>query len=229
MREKQSPTQFTDKVALLFLLLLSDPERKWHVHDFRREGISMGWASEILSALHDSHLVEREYRGKFSYTTLVSPQRLIGTWTERYSFSMNRQYSFRSVQKNILSELKTACKKEKKPPYALTLHTGANLLAPYVKSPAVHAYLEAKSFGRTLAFLKKALDLRQVMDGGTIHFYEPFCKEAVFKNTRILRGFRVVSNLQLYLDLFHHGLRGYEHSTHLKHTLEERRISLWSK
>lgn len=228
MRGQQSPTQFTDKVALLFLLLLSDPGRKWHVHDFRQEGISMGWASEILSALRDSHLVEREYRGKFSYTTLVSPQRLIGAWTERYSFSMNRKYSFRSRQENVLAELKTAYKNEGKPLYALTLHSGANLLAPYVKSTAVHAYLEPKSFGRTLPLLKKALNLKQVMDGGTIHFYEPFCKEAVFKNTRMVRGFRVVSNLQLYLDLFHHGLRGYEHSTHLKHTLEERGISLWS-
>ena len=189
----------------------------------------MGWASEILSALHDSDLVEREYRGKFSYTTLGSPQRLIGAWAERYSFSMNRKYSFRSGQKNILAELKGTYKNEKRPLYALTLHTGANLLAPYVKSPAVHAYLEPKGFGRTLSFLKKALNLKQVMDGGTIHFYESFYKEAVFKNTRMVRGFRVVSNLQLYLDLFHHGLRGYEHSAHLKHTLEERGINLWSK
>lgn len=229
MKEKQSPTQFTDKVALLFLLLLSDPGRKWHVHDFRQEGISTGWTSEILSALHDSRLVEREYRGRFSYTTLVSPQQLVRAWTERYSFSMNRKYSFRSAKKNLLAELKTVYGDEKKAPYALTLHTGANLLAPYVKSQAVHAYLEPKSFGRTLSVLKKTLNLKQVMDGGRIYFYEPFLKNAAFKNARMVRGFRVVSNLQLYLDLFHHGLRGYEHSNHLKQTLEERGISLWSK
>jgi len=227
MRRKYSLPRFTDKAAQLILLLLSDPEKKWHIHDFQKVGISAGWTSEILTALHRSDLVRREYRGRWSYTTIVSPQRLVGAWTERYAFSMNRQCSFQSGRKNILGDLKKVFEKEKNPPYALTLHTGANLVAPYVKPSSVHAYLHPRSFGKTLSFVTRALNLKQVMDSGDVHFCEPHYKEAVFRNTQIIRGFRVASNLQLYLDLFHHGLRGYEHSTHLKRTLEERGISLW--
>lgn len=227
MKGKYSLRRFTDKAAQLILLLLSDPDRKWHIHDFQEVGVSAGWTSEILTALHHADLVKREYHGKWSYTTLLSPRRLIGAWTEKYSFSMNRRCSFQSNQKNILADLKRVFEKEKKPPYALTLHTGANLVAPYVKSSAVHAYLHPRSFGETLAFVTRALNLRQVMDGGNVHLCEPYYKEAVFRNSQTIRGFRVVSNLQLYLDLFHSGLRGYEHSTHLKRTLEERGITLW--
>jgi hypothetical protein len=228
MKGKSKLPEFTDKTALLLFLMLRDPDRKWHVRDFRSAGVSTGRASEILTALHSAELVEREYRGKWSYTALVSPSRAIGAWTEKYAFSMNRCYAFRSSGKSVLSELKKLYQERDTAPYALTLHTGANLVAPYVKSDVVHSYLSPRGFGKTLSHITKALELKQVVDSGDVHFYEPFYRRAVFENAQSVRGYRVVSNFQMYLDLFHHGLRGYEHAIHLKRTLEERGIALWS-
>jgi hypothetical protein len=228
MKGKRRFPEFTDKTALLLLLMLSDPNRRWHVRDFHGVGVSTGRASEILTLLHSADLVKREHRGKLSYTALLSPPRVIGAWTEKYAFSMNRCYAFRSEGRNVLAELKKLYQKKQAVPYALTLHTGANLVAPYVKSDVVHSYLNPRGFGRTLSRITKALGLRQVIDSGNIHFYEPFYKDAAFENAQSVRGYRVVSNLQMYLDLFHHGLRGYEHAIHLKRTLEERGIALWS-
>jgi hypothetical protein len=226
MPGKSLPVKLTDKTALAFLLMLSDPERKWHVHDFHRVGISMGRASEILTNLMPASFVEREYKGRFSYTALVSPQRLIGLWAEGYSFVMNRRINFRGSE-DALTALKKAFEAEEMPPYALTVHTGANLIAPYVKSSSVHAYLDPKGLQKTLSYLVKGLDLKQVMDNGNVFFYEPVHEEATFFNTQAIRGHRVVSNLQLYLDLIHFGSKGYEHAMHLKRTLEERGMNLW--
>lgn len=228
MRGKHQLPDFTDKTAVLLLHMLSDPERKWHIHDFQEVGISAGRTSEILTGLHHAQLVKREYRGKWSYTALLSPFRLIAAWTEKYSFSMNRRYSFLSPGKDALANLKKLYQSQKDPPYALTLHTGANLIAPYVKSEVLHSYLSPQGFGKTLSYIVKNLGLRQVMDSGNVHFYEPFYRKGALENGQLIRGYRVVSNLQMYLDLFHHGLRGYEHAAHLKKTLEERDIALWS-
>jgi hypothetical protein len=219
---------FTDKTALLLALMLSDPEKKWHIKDFKKVGVSAGRSSEILTALHQADLVTREYRGKWSHTALESPHRLVSAWTDKYSFALNRCYSFRSARKNVLNELKNLYAEEPSPPYLLTLHTGANLVAPYVKSDILHAYLEPKRFGKTLSSMTGALGLKQVIGSGNVCFYEPCYGEAVFWHSRSIRGYRVASNLQLYLDLFHHGLRGYEHAAHLKKTLEERGIPIWS-
>ena len=228
MRGQRESPEFTDKTALLLQLMLSEPERRWHIHDFRTVGISAGRTSEILTALNQADLVKREYRGKWSYTALLSPPRAVAAWTDKYTFSMNRCYTFRSEGKNALVELRKLYQDRAVAPYALTLHTGGNLVAPYVKSDVLHIYLNPHGFTRVLSDITKTLSLKQVMDSGNVNFYEPYYAQAAFRNTQTVRGYRVVSNLQLYLDLFHHGLRGYEHAAHLKKTLEERGIELWS-
>jgi hypothetical protein len=51
-------------------------------------------------------------------------------------------------------------------------------------------------------------------------------KNSVFLGKRKIRGASVVSNLQLYLDLYRFKPRGREHAEFLKERLEQKGISL---
>lgn len=93
---------------------------------------------------------------------------------------------------------------------ALTLHSGAALVAPFVRSSEVHAYVRGD-----LDRFVKALDLRPVETGGNVHLLIPN-DEGVFYRARTIEGLPVVCNTQLYLDLFHYPARGREQADELR-------------
>jgi len=62
--------------------------------------------------------------------------------------------------------------------------------------------------------------------GGNFHIIRPYYKNSVFFSRQKIKGFAVVSNLQLYLDLYHFHPRGREHAEYLKKLLEENGKSL---
>ena len=66
------------------------------------------------------------------------------------------------------------------------------------------------------------LDLKELVRGGNVHFIRPRYKESVFFNARIIKGYRVVAPLQLFLDLYHFQPRGREHADYLKNQLEDK-------
>jgi hypothetical protein len=67
-----------------------------------------------------------------------------------------------------------------------------------------------------------ALDLKELRNGGNVHLIYPYYKRSVFHGARKIKGYNVVSNLQLYLDLFHFPARGREHADYLLKILKEK-------
>jgi len=57
--------------------------------------------------------------------------------------------------------------------------------------------------------------------GGNIHLIHPFYKSSVFFNTQKIKDYTVVSNLQLYLDLYNFQPRGREQAEHLENLEQE--------
>src|SRR5439155_25524049 len=93
---------------------------------------------------------------------------------------------------------------------ALTLHSGAALVAPFVRSPDVHAYFQGDR-----ERLVTALDLRPVQTGGTVHLLEP-ADRGVFYRLQTNRKVPVVCLTQLYLDLINYPARGREQAEVLR-------------
>ena len=93
---------------------------------------------------------------------------------------------------------------------ALTLHAGAALVAPFVRYTDVHAYI-----GVDADPLVKALDLRPVETGGSIHLLTPK-DEGVFYGLQTVDRVPVVCNPQLYLDLLQYPARGKEQAEELR-------------
>ena len=86
------------------------------------------------------------------------------------------------------------------------------LVAPYAAYQEVHMYVGNE---KALEYLKKRLKLRSAEQGANHILMLPYYKHSVFYDSRIKEGLRVVSDIQLYLDLHGYPIRGLEQAEHL--------------
>lgn len=148
---------------------------------------------------------------------LQDPGRLLRDWAENWSIERNkvsRYFSFGRDSKDLISAIAKACQ-EQGIEYALTGIAGAYLVAPFVRTDEVWAYVRAGADR-----LVRALDLRPVSSGANLVLLEPY-DPGVFNGARELEGARVVSDIQLYVDLLKFPGRGKEQAERL---LEKARL-----
>jgi Uncharacterized protein conserved in bacteria (DUF2186). len=91
-----------------------------------------------------------------------------------------------------------------------TLHAGAALVAPNVRFPAIHCYIEGDPEP-----IAKGLGLRPGEDEGNVHLMTPY-DSGVFHAPITKSGVPVVCLPQLYVDLYHYERRGREQAAHIR-------------
>lgn len=157
-----------------------------------------------------------------SHNILQNKEELLEEWLKVYKFELNEAHLYYSTREDILPRLKEYFAGKKEPnKYALTLHTGANLITSYVNTQTIYCYLPVEDFKRASLDLRQVLDLKELKTGGNFYLINPYYKSATFFNTQVIKGYNVVSNLQLYLDLYHFLQRGRDHAEYLLKTLKE--------
>lgn len=218
---KKIKSIFTDKASLLLRKMLQNPQKKWLISDFSKEGISLGWASEILTEMSKEGYIERISRGPLSYSTLNYPDRLVADWTKWYKFKYNTIFSFFSPQEDIEKKIINHFKKNNIT-YALTLFSGAKRIAPYVNDPRTHIYIPGLSILGNLIKFRETFNLLELKEAGTIHFIIPYYKNSTFKYLQHIKGATVASPLQLYLDLYTFSPRGKEQAEYLLNLAKKR-------
>ena len=122
---------FGDKSSLIVRALLREPDRRWTSRQLVGEGASLGLVSAVLHDLENSGFISRHASGRFSYSRLISSENLLTAWTQSYRFHKNPQAQFYSADPNVLKKIRKFFEEEKIP-YALTLFSAANRIAPYV-------------------------------------------------------------------------------------------------
>lgn len=215
---------FADKTTIILRKMLKNPKRAWVIQDFVKTkdakfGVGQGRVAQILNEMDRLGYIERVKRGAKSQSLLTNTYKLIGDWLKAYKFEYNEVYSFYSHQKDIQKRIKEFLE-TKDIDYAFTLHTAANLSTSFVKTEEVHLYLNAVDIKKNISDIRQNLGLKQLVQGGNIHFVKPYYKHSVFFNVQKIKGYKTVSNLQLYLDLYHFQPRGQEHAEYLKEFLE---------
>ncbi len=216
---------FADKATFILRKMLSEPGKKWVTRDFTGDrGVSLGMAQGTLEAMSKKGYIERVKRGPESYALLTNKNELIGDWIKEYHFELNEVETYYSPDKNILGKLKDYLANKQ---YALTLHSGANLITSYVVTDNTHVYFSPANWKKELLDLRQQLDLKELVRGGNIHVIKPFYKNSVYYNTQTIKGYKVVSNLQLYLDLHQFKPRGREHAEYLENQLKEKGKNLY--
>lgn len=210
---------FADKATLILRRMLSQPEKKWVIRDFTDdEGVSIGMSQGVLESMARCGYIERTKQGPASYAVLANKEALIEDWLKDYKFELNEIDTYYTSDKNILAKLKSYLGNKQ---YALTLHSGANLKTSFVKTEDVYLYFESNNWDKDVLDMRQQLDLKELVRGGNIHIIRPYYKKSIFFSIQTIKGYKVVSNLQLYLDLYGFQPRGKEHAEYLKKILEE--------
>lgn len=219
-KKKRFKNIFADKASTVLRMMLQEPGKKWVVRDFESTGLlSIGMTQEVLQSLEFEGYIDRMRKGPKSYSVLTKPEKLIEDWLKWYYFEKNTIESYYSPDKNILRKLKKVLNKDE---YALTLHTGANLITSFVKTTDIYMYIKTEDWDNCILNIRQKLGLKELVRGGNIYFVDPFYHNSIFNGIQTIKGFSVVSNLQLFLDLYHFQPRGREHAEYLNNLLKIR-------
>lgn len=184
--------------------LLIDPNRKWTLRGLADEvDIAVGYAHAVVSSLLDlSYVGWTEDR----HLRAVDPKRLLRRWGAYYQYDkMNEFHEFYTFEREIDLFIKKLVK-VKSNRYALTVLAGALLAAPYVRPVEVHMYVGGT---KDVKGLVERLELRPVEKGGNVKLVVPY-DDGVFYGLQVIDGVNVVSDIQLYVDLYNYPSRGEE-------------------
>lgn len=200
---------FTAKASRVLRVILERPKESWTFPTLSKAAqVNIRMAFLVIEHLCEKGFVDKR-RGAI---TLTKPGDILDYWAENYSFRANEMgeyFSFARSFEEFLANLRKASLK-KGFEYALTLHSGAALVAPYVRFTDVHLYVK----GPIESWIKM-LDLKPVEFGGTVHLMIPY-DEGVFYNNQVTKNVSVACNTQLYIDNYSYPARGREQAEFLR-------------
>lgn len=217
---------FSDKATLILRAALSDVEKPWGVRELAQSaGLDPGFVSRIIRELEKRNYFSRSD----SKVRLRDPRGLLDDWVRAYDYTKNQEARYFCLAKSpdeIIDQLIAASIPDDLQ-YSLGLHAGANLLDPYAVYHEVHMYVQSRE---TIKWLVNDMKMKEAREGANFIFLLPYYKHSVFYAKQRVRDLWVVSDLQLYLDLYNFPLRGLEQAEHiyerrLKHKVESRHVN----
>ena len=208
-RQRRSP--FSDKASLILREFMKNRNRQWGIRELAQKlALDPGYVSRMAKSLEASGYVARSNR-KLS---IRSPKEILEDWVRFYDLKKNELYPFfiqASSVDSILQHLRKI-KIARKMEYALSVQAGASLVAPHAVYKEVHLYVENR---QGIEYFIEKLDLRGAPQGANLVLMLPYYKHSVFYDSREINGLRVVSDIQLYLDLCNYPVRGREQAAYL--------------
>jgi len=201
---------FSPKASRIVRVLLVSPEKEWSILNLSDEaGTAYGHTYRVIKTLLKLGLCRKTETNRIK---VANPAELLNRWAAYYDFNLvNDVKGYFSMERNIdslLEKLSVASKDGSR--YALTLHVGASLIAPYVRPASLYFYVE-----NDMERWVERLGLQPAELGGNVYLVRPY-DEGVFYGMRDIRGVCIVSNIQLYVDLYNYPARGREAAEHLR-------------
>jgi biotin operon repressor len=200
------PDLFSFKASRITRALLSNRDRSWSQEALtERTQVSRGLVSRILTTLTNRGYVTQESPGSRHAAAayrLTQFDQLLDAWKTEDLWSKRgtvKQYSLLSNDAGEIARTIRDALGEKH--VAFTQWFAAHVRHPYTTPPIVSTYVPK---GRRLPELQFA---REVASGGNLWLIVPADK-GVFLETQDFAGFRLVSDVQIYLDLLQVGQRG---------------------
>ena len=198
---------YAPRTTRVLRVLLQDPKKTWRLQALAQEaGVSLGQVYNVKKLLADREWI----RGEEGGLRLVDPGALLREWSQNYSYRKNAARDFYSLDAppEIERKLAAACR-EAAVPYAFTGFSAAVRLAPMVRYQRVMAYVDGN-----LTPLVTTLGLKEVPSGANVTLLSPY-DDGVFYGATEEDGARMVSPVQVYLDLIGYRGRGEEAATFL--------------
>ncbi|MCL4421164.1 MAG: type IV toxin-antitoxin system AbiEi family antitoxin [Candidatus Thermoplasmatota archaeon] len=195
---------FANKATRVIRAILNAPNKGWKITELANMcKMSPAGVYFVINQLEDKAYISRE---KDKSIKLVDSKRLLKDWASNWTVEKSRSIGFFSFAKNpeeIISKVVKAGD-ELNLKYAFTGMAGASMVSPFVRYNDVWVYVSGD-----IDDIVKKLDLRPTTFGANIRIFEPY-DEGIFMDSREIRGVKVVSDIQLYIDLFTYPARGQE-------------------
>lgn len=208
--KREARSVFSPKATRVIRQLLQGPLRPWKVKELAAAAqVSVGHVSAVRKKL-----LQREWAVEAENGLIASkPNALLDAWAEADDWGKRteiREYSLlQNPSPEVASELVNVFDGKK---YAFTQWAGSFLRQPYALPVVTTVYVE--EFPDEGA-LKNQLGARRVDDGGRLRLVRPD-DDGVFQSLQEIQGRKVVSDVQLYLDVIGAGLRGDEAAAELR-------------
>lgn len=202
---------FSDKASLILRALVEDGERLWGIRELAQQiGLDPGYVSRMAKEIES-----RGYAARINAKLrLRSMEGILDDWISSYSLKKNRMFGYFCMAESM-DEILDRFRSLEIPDsiqYALSVQAGASLVAPYSSFKEVHVYVSSE---KDSAFFEKQLALRPAEKGVNLILMRPFYRNSVYFGNRMVGGLRVVSDIQLYLDLHGYPIRGAEQADHI--------------
>lgn len=210
--KRKLKTVFKPVSSRILRALLEEPKKKWKILELSKIAkVSLGQTSNVCRWLINEEYLKKDKNSYF----LAEPGKLLDEWSKNYIYTQNKIYTYYSFEQNLEKLLKNISQvsKNKNLRYALTLLSGASLIAPFVRGISGLQMYTADT--GDLSKWVRLLNLRPVESGGNISIYIPY-DEGVFYKIQQADGIKVVGNIQLYLDLYNYPTRGREQAEFLR-------------
>lgn len=209
--KRQSRGPFSDKASLILRELMKDRVRLWGIRELAQEiDLNPGYVSRMAKSLENIGYISRINRKM----RIRSPKEILDDWVRVYDLKKNQSFRFFYLAHDVESIIKRFENLQipQKIKYAFSVQAGAALVSPHAVYKEVHLYVENNE---GINFFRHKLDLRESQEGSNIVLMIPYYKHSVFFDNQVIKGLNVVSNLQLYIDLFGYPVRGLEQAEFL--------------
>src|SRR5881394_1443228 len=211
-REKrETRSLFAPRATRVLRVLLQGPLRPWKVTELADSArVSLGWVSAVRQ-----QLLAREWAGEEPGGLRIrKPGAVLDAWVKADDWekrTRTHEYSVLLADPLELAEkLKDVLRDE---PPVFTQWIAGWLRHPYTTPVVVTAYV--KEFPDETLIKEKLLGRRVSAGGGGLRLVLPK-DEGVLNPSQTVRGFQLVSDVQIYLDLLRGGLRGEDQADELR-------------
>lgn len=197
--ERKQKNLLSTKSNWVIRCMLNDPKKEWTMQELSDySSVSLAQVYKVLDGLEADNYVEKK-RGAIK---LSDPSGLLNLLVSNYRYNDQKITGYYSPFKGY-DELFPKLRQLPDCDYAITLGAAARLVLPVVRSTDTYIYV------KRIDAMKNALELEPVEFGGNVYLITPR-DDGIFRNTQTIDGVKVVSNLQLYLDLYNYPQRGRE-------------------
>jgi hypothetical protein len=203
-------------IDVIRVLLVDYPKRRVLWDLARAAHVSPGRVSKVVGLLIAERLAL--VSSPRAELILIKPFSLLKRWAAVNNFTAHTRSIDCYTSENDVSKFLERLKLVKDEEYALTGLAGALLVAPFVSPTKIHVYVNSPS---DVEKMVKELGLMPVEGNGNVKFAIPESR-GVFYGARDVSGVRVVSDIQLYVDLLNYPARGKEAAAEVYKIIEKR-------
>ena len=222
--QRETRSLFAPGAARILRVLLQGPLRRWKVTELAKSAqVSLGWVSAVRQQLLAQEWADEQtswenlpagIRRQVGGIRITKPHDVLAAWAKADIWEKRtevREYSL-LLSGNPLHLAEKLQETFRTDPPVFTQWFAGWLRHPHTPPTVVTAYL--KQFPEE-SLLEEKLLARRVPANGGLRLVVP--KDAgVLNPSQIVRGFKLVSDVQIYLDLIRAGLRGEEQAAELQ-------------